>query len=151
MKVLLFRGRGFISGAIRCFTRSQYSHAALWFPERNQIFEAWQGAGVRFKEWENDWRNVDAYDFERPLTSHELADIIAFCRSQDGSGYDYWGIVGFITRRPRKSNKKWFCSELVYAAFQVVGIDLLHPSTQAWEVSPGMLAKSPRLRLASPD
>lgn len=53
-------------------------------------------------------------------------------------------VARFVTRRQadRESAGKWFCSELVFAAFQAAGIDLL-ARTEAWEVSPGLLLRIP--------
>jgi uncharacterized protein YycO len=144
MKVLLFKGRGIISWSIRWFTRSQYSHAAIQV-QSGQIFEAWQGAGVRVTTLRS-WKDVDV--FEVDVTLEQRQKIHEFLEGELGCGYDYWGIWGFVSRQPRRSNKKWFCSELVAAAFEEAGISLLGNNTPSWAVSPAMLATSPLLKRA---
>lgn len=141
--VLLFHGRGLISAAIRLQTRSEYSHAALLMPD-GQIVEAWQGAGVRVKAL-TDWSGIDIYDVPR-LYQYQWNDAIDFALRQVGQGYDYKGVLRFLTRQDTPENGKWFCSELVFAAMQFAGLNLLERIPAA-EVSPGMLRLSPHLEL----
>lgn len=140
--VLLFRGRGIVSSLIRWQSRAPYSHAALLMPD-GRIVESWQGAGVRIKML-SDWTDIDAYSC--PLMDEGDWDMaIRFALKQVGKPYDYLGVARFVTRRPSPINDKWFCSELVYRALQVAGVDLF-ARIQPWEISPGMLSYSPLLR-----
>jgi uncharacterized protein YycO len=151
IKVMLFHGKGFVSSMIRWFTRSPYSHAALYFPKSASICEAWQGDTVRFKPWNYNWTGVELYELNRPLTPEESTAIMNFCLREKGCRYDYLSVLSFLTRSPRKSDTRWFCSELTYAAFQAAGINLLADGVNAWEVSPGMLANSPLLKRVEHD
>lgn len=141
-RVLLFRGRGIISALIRWQTRSVYSHAALLMPD-GKIIESWQGEGVRTKQL-TDWSNIDQFEVVG-MTSEQWIDAIEFARLQIGRGYDYLGVIRFISRRSMPANGRWFCSELVFMALRVAGVDLL-ARIEAGEVSPGVLALSPLLK-----
>jgi uncharacterized protein YycO len=81
------------------------------------------------------------------LTETQEEDVAWFLFQQLGKPYDWTMVARFVTRRDesRASSGKWFCSELVYAAFKQAGVPLLR-ATEPWEVSPGLLAKSPLLR-----
>lgn len=140
-RVLLFRGRGLISAAIRWQTRSEYSHAALLMPD-GRILESWQGAGVRVKEI-TDWTDVDRFTVPA-LTDTGWGKVLDFAWAQIGSGYDYTGVLRFVSRRKSPENNRWFCSELVFAALVQTGLPIL-ARIDAAEVSPALLALSPHL------
>lgn len=139
--VLLFRGRGAISAAIRWQTRSRYSHAALRLRD-GRIVESWQGAGVQIKTL-TDWTGIDAYliPSATPAQWDEALDQACYLV---GHGYDYWAIARFVSRRLMPFNDRWFCSELVFWALARAGVRLLSRISPA-EVSPGLLALSPLL------
>lgn len=142
MKVLLFRGRGLISSLIRWQTRSQYSHAAFLLADGETIVEAWQGDGVRKKKV-TDWSNIDVFHV-LGATEAQMNYAANFALAQVGKKYDYRQVFRFLTRIGGKNNGKWFCSELVFAALQHAGINLLE-RIEPWAVSPGLLALSPDL------
>jgi uncharacterized protein YycO len=139
--ILLFKGRGFISRAIRWQTRGQYSHAALLQPN-GTIIEAWQGNGVRIKAIV-DWRDVDVF-YVDGMTEQQWEAALSFARKEVGCGYDYWGVIRFVSRSVMPKNNKWFCSELVFASLFHAGVLLLHRVNSS-EVSPSMLSYSPLL------
>jgi len=144
VRIALFRGRGLMSALIRWQTWSDYSHAALVLPD-GSIIEAWQGlgAGVR-RKWVNDWEGIDVFDVDW-LSKEKSTEVEAFARLQIGKRYDYLGVLRFLNRRKVVSNGRWFCSELVFEAFMLEGIELL-ARTNSSRVSPGLLARSPLLR-----
>lgn len=144
VRIALFRGRGLMSALIRWQTWSDYSHAAIVLPD-GSIIEAWQGlgAGVR-RKWIEDWEGIDVFDVDW-LSEKTSKDVESFARTQIGKRYDYLGVLRFLNRRQIVSNGKWFCSELVFAAFYLSNIDLL-ARTEPCRVSPGLLARSPLLR-----
>jgi uncharacterized protein YycO len=137
--IILFKGRGFISQMIRWQTRSRFSHAALRMRD-GRIVEAWQGKGVRITEL-TDYADVEV--FRVPSMSDEQWDkAIAFACAEVGKGYDYWGVIRFVSRRLLPTTERWFCSELVFAAIRAAGVNLLqnvHPE----QVAPGAIALSP--------
>jgi len=141
MRIGLHRGASWISKAIRWQTRSEYSHASLCFSDC--IIESMEGHGVRLLGRYERGQTVDLYrvaarDIER--------DVWQFAAAQLGKGYDWTMVLRFLTRRQesRSSTGKWFCSELVFASLQQAGVNLLE-RCEPWEVSPGLLAKSPLL------
>lgn len=139
--ILLFRGRGAVSALIRWQTRSVYSHAAILMPD-GRIVEAWQGAGVRTTTL-SDWQGIDRFAVPS-LTDAQWRAASTFALRQVGQGYDYAGVARFLSRRDTPENGRWFCSELVFAAIQHAGLNLLERIPPA-EVSPGHLALSPLL------
>jgi uncharacterized protein YycO len=144
MRILLFKGKGVISRSIRWQTRGKYSHAAVLLNDDKTIIEAWHtGTGVRKKEVK-DWSNIDVY-YVPGLTKAEAANVLAFLEAQIGKGYDYFGVLRFLSRRNRDNPNRWFCSELVVAAFRHAGVQLFHPQVPAWKISPETLSWSPLL------
>lgn len=141
--ILLFHGRGLISTLIRWQSRGQYSHAAILMPD-GQIVESWQGAGVRVKTL-SDWEGIDRYTIPG-MSPDQWDDAIAYALDQVGAGYDYLGVLRFISRRPSPTNDRWFCSELVFSALRHAGVDLFQ-RIDPWAVSPGLLAISPKMEL----
>lgn len=141
MKILLFRGRGVLSQLIRWQQRTEFSHAAVLLYDL-EIIEAWQGKGVQRKKL-TSLENIMVLECPG-MTQQQEFDVYSFLMSQAGCGYDYLGVLRFVSRRRNTTNSEWFCSELVYAAFLSAGIQLLARS-EPWEVSPGLLARSPLL------
>lgn len=138
-QVLLFRGRGLISTLIRWQTRGYYSHAAIRVSE-NECIEAWQGAGVRMKRI-TDWAGIDIFDVD--ATPRQKIIAANYAAQQIGKGYDYLGVLRFVSRRQRNNPERFFCSELVAAAFEHAGSFLLR--AEPWRISPSGLATSPLL------
>lgn len=143
VKMLLFNGRGKVSDAIRWQTDSNYSHAAIELPD-GSIIEAWQGSGLELllmrgkvaRKTLTDRSTITVFDVVQ--TPEQTAKIVEFLEAQVGKPYNYRGIVRFITRGMTDPHDSWFCSELVFAAFQYAGINLLERIDAAL-VSPGML------------
>lgn len=146
LRVALFTaGTGIIPRLIQWQTDSYYWHAGLLFNDL-WLIEANTSDGVVERKL-TDYRGVELYTVEN-ITQEDIARIYEFAWVQIGKGYDYWGVLRFISRRLLPENDRWFCSELVYAAFQAAEIHLLE-RVEAWQVSPGLLARSPRLHRVS--
>lgn len=144
LRIGLHRSSGVVSSLIKLQTRSDFSHASLVLPD-DTVLEAMQFQGVvHGRKVQSAKEVVELYRV--PFTPEQQASALAFARRQIGKGYDYTMVARFVTRRPesRATTGKWFCSELVYAAFAHAGA-LLFRDTEAWEVSPGLLARSPLL------
>jgi hypothetical protein len=145
--VCLHRSPGLIGALIRWQQRGGWSHASLWFPGRG-IIESREFKGVRALV------EFDAKPGERMevfavagLTPEQEEQVFAFAQRQLGKRYDWPMVFGFVSRSSvegHQSGGKWFCSELVFAALAAAGIKLLR-ATDAWEVSPGLLVRSPLL------
>lgn len=146
MKILLFRGRGLIASLIKFQTRSEYSHAAICLGD-SRVVEATYVKGVNTSPTLTGFKGaVDTFEVE--TTPTQDAVIEQFLVQQVGKLYDLTMCIRFFTRKQatRKTKGRWFCSELVFAAFQAAGIDLFK-QTEPWAVSPGMLARSPLMKL----
>lgn len=146
----LHRGTSIIGRLIRWQSRSVYSHASMILPG-GVFIESREGVGVHCR-FLADGDPVPAAkgetvdQFVIPTTPQQAQQMEAFAKAQVGKKYDYTMVARFVSRRgaSRRHSDKWFCSELVYAAAQKAGIKLLR-ATEPWEVSPGLLSKSPKL------
>ena len=148
LRVGLHRSRGILSSLIKWQTRSEYSHASLVLPD-DSLLEALQGHGVIHSRTLAEMRDpVDVYALP-DLDDIAHANALEFARQQLGKPYDYLMVARFVTRRQetRRTSGKWFCSELVYAAFAFGALrSLLHPvNVEPWQVSPETLSYSPLL------
>ncbi len=83
-----------------------------------------------------------ALEFSNPTAE---AALYAWAHAQVGKPYDWSAILGVGLHRDWRDEGKWFCSELVYRAFEVAGLDLLRIGG-AWRVTPGLLSRSPYWR-----
>lgn len=151
IQVWLYKGSGFVGKLIQWQTRSPYSHAAVAFDVTADgtatdawILDAREGKGVKLRQAVAEDLMADRFSVD--MTAQQETDVLEFLRRQVGKDYDYTMVARFISRRQesRKSRGKWFCSELVFAAFQHAGVDLL-ARCEPWEVSPGLLSRSPLL------
>jgi uncharacterized protein YycO len=142
----LHRAPGVFGRLIRWQTRSDYSHASLYLPGQG-IIEAREGKGVQhLREYEpKDGERIELYRIEG-MADADAQSAWEFAEAQIGKAYDWTMVLRFVSRRQesRSSSEKWFCSELVYASLKAAGIELLR-ATDPWEVSPGLLGRSPRL------
>lgn len=144
MNIALYKGKSFISKLIKWQTRGKYSHAAIIFKD-GKVIEAWQAGDslVRFMPSVNEGHTLgtEVDIFKVKTTSKQDKVIYDFMRGQVGKKYDWGLILGFLTRGDTDNRDKWICSELVFAAFKVAGIDLL-AATNAYEVSPSLIRRS---------
>ena len=130
---LWFRGRGLLSWLIRLATHCDYSHAGLVFCYRERVYclEA-VGKGVRMTPVS---RLLDHYPDGVFYCGLGAADptreaALGFGFQQLSLPYDVFGLVRFAfalifaLRRPVNPDQRWFCSELVAAAYRVAGFPL---------------------------
>lgn len=150
--VLAHHGTGWVSRAIQFQTRSLWNHISLRID--GLVYEAIEGVGVRVRTTHDIAQAFTSrQETIQPLRVEGLPDdapdlLKAFLRAQLGKPYDYVMVLRFLSRVQRQSDAaqaKWFCSELVCAALQQVGVSLFR-DTSPWEVSPGLLVRSPMLR-----
>lgn len=147
--IAAYKGTSSRSKITRFVNWSDYSHIS-WVDPHGWEIEAMSG-GVRMRSTAHSdhtpGTEVEIYDVE--LTAEELDGIREFLINQIGKRYDYLGLLHFVTRRPEYAHDqdRWFCSELVFAAFAAVGKPLLC-RIPAYKVYPGMLIYSPLLKLA---
>ena len=137
----LHKGTSLIDRAIRWQTRSPYSHASVIVFD--SLFEA---VHPKIRQiWDVNPQHVDSFTLD--VTPEQRREMHLWLGSQVGKPYDLTMVLRFVTRQQeaRESSGKWFCSELVFAAFAHIGIHLLD-RIEPWEVSPALLANSPLLR-----
>lgn len=146
--VQLHHGTSVISKLITWQTRSSVSHASVWFPEDDAVLESKEFYGVRQITGASLAPDVATGRVQRftvpGLTVTQAGQVRQFMTQELGAGYDYRAVLKFITRRRAATNTRWFCSELVFAAFLSADVRLLS-HVDAWAVSPGDLLKSPLL------
>jgi hypothetical protein len=148
--VALYRGVSPLSRLIRWQTCSVYSHAALIDLGTNQVWEAWARVGVQGPHGAGDYHTpgtqVDVFKIVPDLTPTEETRLRRYAEQQMGRGYDYLGVLRFISRRSTHDPRaKLFCSEYVDQAFYQAGRPLLF-RVNSDRVAPGHLAWSPLLQ-----
>ena len=144
--IALYKGTSFLSRLIRWFTWSPYSHAA-WICRDGTVIEAWLPGGVQRVDSisinHRPGTQVDLFDIEG-LTDAQRDSIEKDLADRLGAPYDLLGLLGFLTRERMETHRAYFCSELVFTALSVAGLIPLS-RVPACQVSPGLLALSPRL------
>lgn len=148
--IAAYKGVSGISRTIRLINWNDVSHVS-WVEPNEWEIEAWVKGGVRkvappFAD-HTPATVVDLYAVA--LTDGERAGLHEFLHDQLGKEYDRWGVLHFVTRRPPYpgDRERWFCSELIFAAFVHIKKPLLL-RVPAHKVYPGMIVYSPLLRHA---
>lgn len=142
VQIALFKRGGPFGALIKWQTDSGYSHSGLLFNGVYMIEAELKGV-VGQDYTQDELQEVELFDVD--LDEESTAVIYEFAQAQIGKGYDFWALIRFISRSRFPENDRWFCSELVFAAFQAAEVYLL-ARTEAWRVSPGLLSRSPLLK-----
>jgi uncharacterized protein YycO len=129
---------GPVSTFLRFFTWSQISHVDFVVPE-GLLGAREMGVKIRPFGSIKVTRDIIAYVV---CTEDQAEQVLGFARAQIGKPYNWLGLLGFAVRRDFPSKKRWFCSELVIAAFEMAGIRLLNIK-DVDRVTPEMLLNSP--------
>jgi uncharacterized protein YycO len=69
----------------------------------------------------------------------------AWALTQAGKPSDFSAICGIALDRNWRDSHRWFCSELIAAAFEAVGSPLFNPSANVWRITPRDLLLSMNL------
>ena len=153
MYVALYKGTSWTSRIIRWFTRSEYSHAA-WVEVSGKTWESWEPGGVRTVPSPlvgHDPRTPIDFFFVQGMDEISAQLVTDFFRRQLGKPYDFWGIIGFLSRRSRRAcDPRWFCSEILIEALRAGGLHILSNRLDSYKVTPRDVAVSPLLIRASP-
>jgi uncharacterized protein YycO len=151
IKIALYRGKSFRSKIIKFRTMSEYSHAAVVFSNGKTI-ESWD-EGVTF---ENDIGSnhtpgtpVDLFTLVKGITFSQYRQFVAFLENEVGKKYD-WNVIFLGTSLYDRLEKympeeRWFCSELIEAAFRSINRPLISERVPVWNVLPGDFYKSKEL------
>lgn len=105
---------------IALFSWGRYVHVELVF-SNNVSYSSEPFKGTRFKDIKFDTGKWSFYDVGLPVGDEKVMWL--FCEREKGCGYDWMGIFAFIVPWCHNSKTRWFCSEVVIAAFQ--SVDLL--------------------------
>jgi uncharacterized protein YycO len=158
--ILLYRGTGFTSWLIQAGSKSQYSHVAVVVdPEIFLGIESNTGhqSGVRAMDLRKaDDGKVDVFRM-KPGSIFDSDQVISFLVGHLGAKYDWTGVISlgalkavsfatggkFQKHNQFQKDKDYFCSELVYQAFQEGGLDIVPQIGEAEITSPGDIARSP--------
>jgi uncharacterized protein YycO len=146
--IAAFKGLSPASRIIRSVNWGDYSHIAWVDDGTFECIESW-GTGTRLiksiHEQHTPGTPVDLFLVQGSTPAIE-AKVRAFLLTQIGTSYDWLGILHFLTRKPegQSGKAKWFCSELIFAAYQSAGINLLE-RVPPYKVYPSMLVMSPLL------
>lgn len=140
--ILLRTPSGMVGRLISWQTRGEFSHAAILLD--GLVWEVGGGSGLDpvtcypeaklTGEWHRRYVRIE---------DAQAAEMCLWLYDQLGKPYDLTMVARFVSRRgeTRKSAGKWFCSELVAAAFAHVGVPLFL-DTEPWEVAPSWLPRS---------
>lgn len=142
IKVRFVDGSGFVSDFIKFWTWSDWSHVDIWTPD------GWLGArsngGVQIRPF--DYTTFVKEEIRVITLDDETeAKIMQYLRDQIGKPYDYMAVAGMPFRQDWQSDNRWFCSELIAAAFAQAGIPLLD-ATDYYRVTPRDIYLSPLLK-----
>jgi uncharacterized protein YycO len=140
-----YNGKSLTSWIISKKTWSDITHTSAFLNDE-VVIEAW-GGGVTKRTWREGHTPGTRIRIMRVECTWEQEEkFYAFLESQIGKKYDFAGILGFGLSANLECKDRWFCSELIFAAAQYAGIELLK-RIEAHKVYPGLLDVSPRLKL----
>lgn len=131
-----------MAALIRFFSRSKYSHVSLLFAN-GDLYEAVPFKGCRKTRLKNvegitpmQFKHGAVFDVELART---------YLDAELGTGYDYVGVLSFLIGL-KPNSKRMFCSEYVFNAVSVGGINL-QERTEGRLLRPDQLAMSPVLMI----
>mmetsp|Transcript_13139 Transcript_13139/g.19170 ORF Transcript_13139/g.19170 Transcript_13139/m.19170 type:complete len:240 (-) Transcript_13139:380-1099(-) len=142
--IVLFRSKNLAAKLMRGLTRSQYDHVALALRYESgdiALLEATNNEGVNIVYWEdfyfNDWfREYDRIVFrhlEVHRTDKMVAELENFLEATLGKKYGISAkkIFSRFRNSEHETEEKFFCSELVAAAYRQIGVlaESIAPST----------------------
>jgi uncharacterized protein YycO len=134
-----------VSALIRTHTWCEYSHVEFVLDDGTTLGAHFSG-GVRIRP-----ANYAAFtrvaEFVVPMTVEQKFAIESFAKAQVGKAYDCGAIAGVLLHRDWRCTDKWFCSELVAAAFEQA-VPLLNVSEEVNRIVPRDLLLSLLLKAA---
>lgn len=134
MQVLFCRSNSIMSWLIRLLTWSEWSHVAL-VRGPQAIEAAWPRVGLTTVA-DIMGRHTTGVLVEYPCKDPDAT--WAWALNQLGRPYDLGALFGFFLHRDWTSDRRWFCSELVAAAFLAGGSPFFRPGL-LWRLPPQLL------------
>lgn len=123
-----------VSAIIRWNTRCPWSHTGF-LREDGATFSAMIAGGVK---WRPPFKHAIGITLEAPGTD----EAFAWALTQEGKKYDWRAICGIAVDREWGNRDRWFCSELVAAAFNSIGQPLLNVDAPVLRITPRDLTLS---------
>lgn len=148
----LFKGLSFTSKVIRFFTRSKYTHVAYlpFYPNTKTILiEVWpENSNNIVSFFKQKWKFNSIYNhsigtnievWKIPVTDKQFSDADYFLRALalNNTGYDWYGVIGFVIPFFKDYKDGYFCSEGVVAALKYANI--IDNDIEPWRYSPERL------------
>jgi uncharacterized protein YycO len=134
-----------ISASIRYSTRSWCSHIEFCDLSAGTTLGSRSIGGVKIRPSSKDhYTRVEQFvvdDYKIMQSAYHWA------LGQIGKPYDFSAITGMVVDRDWRNESKWFCSELIAAAFEAVDYPLLstRPSVGVYRITPRDLLLSRQL------
>jgi len=141
LQVVAYEGQTKYDWMVKSRTFSPITHIALKLGDSK--IEAMPFIGVREITWMTFPTPYTAYVVPiKGITEQQSKIVWEWLLTQEGKGYDYWGVFGYTIWIGRiHERNKWFCSELVEAALRKVDI-VMTPGFAPCKVSPARLFDS---------
>lgn len=132
-----------VSALIRDKTWCDYSHVEFVLDDGSTLGAHFDG-GVAIRP--ADYSKFTKLQlFVIPCTPEQKEAILYFANFQLGKPYDTEAIAGMVAHRDWSDEGKWFCSELVTAAFHYGGLPLIRVPDNVDRITPRDLLLSVRL------
>jgi len=121
--ILLLKGKSLFSKIVKWWTKSEYSHSAM-FATPHLVIESDFG-GVQFNLTEK-YKNMD-YDVYRhkDITRNQQEKVFYWSFSKTDKGYDHMGLLGIVLGTTSLDNKsRYWCSEFNMDAYIHAGVKI---------------------------
>lgn len=133
---------GLISALIREKTWCDYSHVEFVLDDASTLGAHFSGGvAIRPADYAT-FTKIEEFDI--PVSAEQKQLIMNFAYAQVGKPYDTGAIAGIVAHRDWSDPGKWFCSELVAAAFNVA-LPLIRVPDNVDRITPRDLLLSVRL------
>lgn len=147
MTLLRFtRGTGIGGYIVRLSTWSSFAHCGFKLDD-GFVLDATPEHGVSLRKAEDD----DTTIYFKILAPKEYIDgAVEYAHQQLGKPYDWTAIYGMAIRRDWWDESKYFCSELLEAAFAHIHYPLVRDSKKFDRITPRDLLLSTRIKQIIP-
>jgi uncharacterized protein YycO len=136
--IVFMESGGFYSGS-HTMSDPSWDHVAIYYGNNTWI-EAMPTKGVRYGNFSNNnWAKIFAYGYVKTASESQRLGAVSFAVSQLGKSYQDLDWHKPWTNRTKDSDinsSAWYCSELVWAAYYNVGIDI---DRNGWRLPPRVM------------
>lgn len=142
--LILLKNDSILSRIIKFFSKSEYSHVAVYLEDGFVIESDWGGVQISHLR---KYKSVEYDVYYHAKMDKDKAEMLTqWMLGQVGSRYDYGGIFGILLNKLGLTKKNhwddkasYWCCELVADAYLNVGLKVC-AREETWLVSPGDLA-----------